>query len=101
MYANPTLYESTITGLNRIFPDGEAETDAASLANVPDLPPTYYLYSSQDSHIPSGAHDAAIARLTADPNALIYDAAVAKHVLTGADLGLSRDAVTFLINEGP
>lgn len=96
-YADPVLYEATITGLNRIFPSGAAETNEASLANPAlDLPPTAYVYSSNDSQIPSGAHDGVLARL-AEPGDLIVDGAVQRHVLTGADATLAAEAVTFLL----
>lgn len=100
-YADPTLYDPVIQGLNRIFPTGTAETTEASLASVPMLPRAAYLYSSLDTEIPAGAHDAAITRISGNAQNWIYDAGVSKHVLLGSDAALAGQAVTWLVGGTP
>lgn len=100
-YYDDALYEGTVAGLNRIFPQGRDSTLETSLSTVPGaLPPTAYLYSSLDAQIPAGAHAAAIAKVNASAGGWVYDAAVSKHVLTNSDPVMAQQAVLFLLGDG-
>jgi len=100
-YADPVLHSEIIAGFNRIYGDSDGTT-STSLAFVPTLPPRVsYIYSSSDTRMPSGIHDAAVARLTA-AGMSVTDIPVAKHILTNADdISLAREAVAYVVGATP
>jgi hypothetical protein len=96
-YDDAALYQVTIDGLGRLFPDGRDSTIDSSLSTAPAIPKIAYVYSSLDTEIPVGAHDAALARLAGmGGNASVTDVAVARHVLLNSDLLLAQQTVTFV-----
>jgi len=95
-YDDPSLNGNTIAGLNRIFPAGARQTEAASLANAPLPERTGYLYSLEDDYIPYEAHRAVSVRLLSEPAMWQYVDTGSKHLLLNDDLDLARDAVSYL-----
>jgi hypothetical protein len=97
-YADPILHSEIIAGFNRIYGDVTG-SQASSLAFVPTLPQRVaYIYSSSDTRMPAGIHDAAVSRLNAAGH-YTRDLAVAKHILTNADdLNLTREAVAYVLD---
>ena len=91
------------SGLNRIFPAGRSFVMRGSLAftqigNVPAR--SALMMSTSISRIPSGANDAAIQRLRDrnSPDVWIYNSVTPQHVLSNADVNLSKSIADYLID---
>lgn len=96
-------YEAIRSGLNRIFPGGRDTVMRgtyafAQLGNVPTR--TAFLYSANDSRIPAGANDLALAHLAqkSSPDLWHYQSIEPLHVLTNADVDLSKAVADYLID---
>lgn len=104
-YNNPAQYANVITGLDRLFPGGAATTEKGSLysyTSIPLLPPTVvYVYSTVDTRIPNGAHDAALTRLELGQK-IVKEGILPRHVLTNAyDIAFTREVVGDLLGVPP
>lgn len=100
-YEAPALYNETIIGLNRLFPDGGDSTTTGSfgfLRNVAFPPRVGYLYSTGDSTIPASSHNAALAKLPGSGTDLwVYQAITQAHVLTAGSNELAWQVSQFLV----
>lgn len=94
-YDEPELYAEVNTGLDRIFYDTELTDGAPSWAPLPDR--MIYAYSSQDASIPARSHTHMLNVLDGSPDAWVYDAGVAKHVVTSDDIVLARQLVEYIL----
>lgn len=95
-------YEEMRSGLNRIFPGGRETVlrgtfAFAQLGNVPTR--TGFLYSANDSRIPTGANAAALNHLAQRASADLwrYEAIEPLHVLSNADVELSKVIADYLV----
>ncbi|HMV69098.1 MAG TPA: hypothetical protein PKA64_19790 [Myxococcota bacterium] len=96
-------YESIRSGLNRIFPGGRDTVMRGTLAfaqlgNVPDR--TAMLYSANDTQIPAGANDLALAHLAQKGSADMwhYRSILPEHVLSNADPSLAKAIADYLVD---
>lgn len=97
-YDDPGLYASLLTGLDRVFPGGEADTRSGSMwaAPLPDV--VGYAYSTADPTLgPPELHAAAADRI-GGAQGWVYESDEERHVLLngGGDLALARDVVAWL-----
>jgi hypothetical protein len=97
MVNQPADYEEEIEGLSRIFDDLE-DIDAYSFAagvNIPDR--FYYLWSSANPQLPTGATQPAAATLSGEMGVVVHDAQIQDHVLSNSDTELAETLVSFLL----
>ncbi|MBN2798690.1 MAG: hypothetical protein JXX28_06025 [Deltaproteobacteria bacterium] len=93
-WGTPELFAPIATGLDRLYPEGDS--GVFSLSAAATIPPTWYLYSSQDDLLPSGAHTNAIAVLGPRQDAVVQDLELRAHVLTGSDPELAAEITAWL-----
>jgi len=100
-YDAPALYNETIIGLNRIFPDGRDSTTKGSLGFLPNaaFPSRVgYLYSTGDTTIPAASHAAALAKMPGAVSDLwVYQAITQSHVLSAGSSELAWQISQFLV----
>lgn len=94
-------FQTIRSGLTRLFPGGVGTVADGSLAA---LPPASFpdrlglLYSANDTRIPTGALDAALARMAAESGAdlWVHESIQPQHVLSNADVVLAKAVADFL-----
>jgi hypothetical protein len=99
-YSDEDMNYSYVPGLERIFPTGEDETIPGSLISAPSLPDrTVYFFSTEDPQVPLASHGPATSLINKLKDGWVYNTMVERHIATGNDLELSRQAVAHMMDK--